>query len=334
LGRLPGRIPAARGACGCELRTGVPGMSVYAHAPAPKRPADARLGADEEQAPTKRPKPDVAEGLPPSTGAVEEGHTSQNRDSSGPAQEPVTARAAMQKLAGHIGSSTKFPKASKLARQLLRSNAVTPETVDDFFSILESAMAAGTHVNDPSLRGGYRELILDAMSCPCFSPGQRQHLEVWHIRAVVCNSLFTDDSYEFSRAANVVKDLITALPERPPSDDDVDKDVRETGIDAITQCVEVAYSRYSMPWARTTVDILVNEAKEHIERFTEACQKRLLDIWSKVKLASQKRKQASKEVKGDSNSFEQMRSKWESAAVSIRSAVGSEGDHKSELKLG
>lgn len=67
---------------------------------------------------------------------------------------------AMAKIASHIGNPGKFPKASKLALQLLESGSVTPATADAFFSILKAAMARPSNAVEASLRRDYQALFV------------------------------------------------------------------------------------------------------------------------------------------------------------------------------
>lgn len=67
---------------------------------------------------------------------------------------------AMAKIASHIGNPGKFPKASKLALQLLESGSVTPATADSFFSILKAAMARPSNAVEASLRRDYQALFV------------------------------------------------------------------------------------------------------------------------------------------------------------------------------
>lgn len=82
---------------------------------------------------------------------------------------------AMQKIASHIKSSSKFGKASKLAIQLLQAGSIKPETIDYFFAILESAMSSTLSCTDPSVRADYHALfsasqdILHVRTCMQFN---------------------------------------------------------------------------------------------------------------------------------------------------------------------
>jgi hypothetical protein len=66
---------------------------------------------------------------------------------------------AMQKIASHIGNTSKFSKASKLALQLIEAGSVKPGTIGHFFAILEAAMSSPGACNDPSVRADYHKLF-------------------------------------------------------------------------------------------------------------------------------------------------------------------------------
>ncbi|GKV12482.1 hypothetical protein SLEP1_g23619 [Rubroshorea leprosula] len=130
---------------------------------------------------------------------------------------------AMQKIASHIKSPTKFPKASKLAIQLIQAGSVKPGTSDHFFAILEAAMSSATSCNDPSVQGDYHALFSAAQdAAEILNKKQRNLLTAWTLRAVVANDLFTDDSFVFSKMASKLKDTISTLP-IATEDDDVEE---------------------------------------------------------------------------------------------------------------
>ncbi|XAR53574.1 hypothetical protein NMG60_11022186 [Bertholletia excelsa] len=120
---------------------------------------------------------------------------------------------AMQKIASHIKTPSKFSKASKLAIQLIMAGSVKPGTTEYFFAILESAMSSPTACNDTSLRMDYHSLFSAAQDIvELFNQKQRNQLTTWTIRAVVANDLLTDDSFVFSKATTRIKEAILNLP--------------------------------------------------------------------------------------------------------------------------
>lgn len=127
---------------------------------------------------------------------------------------------AMQKIASHIKNPTKFKKASKLAIQLIQAGSVKPGTSDYFFAVLEAAMSSTTGCTDPSLRADYHALFIAAQEVTeFFSKRQRNQLASWSIKAVLGNDLYTDDSFEFSKAATQVKETISNFPVATKDDD-------------------------------------------------------------------------------------------------------------------
>ncbi|GBG71011.1 hypothetical protein CBR_g8309 [Chara braunii] len=121
--------------------------------------------------------------------------------------------AAMGKISSHIGNLSKFTKASKLALQLLESDSITTSNADHFFNILISAASILPSLCDDKTKMDCRALFVAAGDRKeVFSFSQCRQLEVWLIRADVRNELNTDDTFEFSRAASRLRQLVEDLP--------------------------------------------------------------------------------------------------------------------------
>ncbi|CAL9071246.1 unnamed protein product [Musa textilis] len=127
---------------------------------------------------------------------------------------------AMQKIASHIKNPAKFSKASKLAMQLIQAGSVKSGTSNQFFDILEAAMASPSVCNEPSVRMDYQALFSAVQDvAECFSKQQKNQLAMWTLQAVVANDLYTDDSFVYSKAAGKIKDAISSLPPATVDDD-------------------------------------------------------------------------------------------------------------------
>ncbi|CAD6241671.1 unnamed protein product [Miscanthus lutarioriparius] len=127
---------------------------------------------------------------------------------------------AMQKIASHIGNTSKFSKASKLALQLIEAGSVKPGTIGHFFAILEAAMSSPGACNEPSVRADYHKLFDAAQGVTeLFNQQQKKQFDIWVLHAVVANDLFTDDSFVFSKAVGKIKDAISTLPVATVDDD-------------------------------------------------------------------------------------------------------------------
>ncbi|KAG0555763.1 hypothetical protein M758_11G001000 [Ceratodon purpureus] len=135
--------------------------------------------------------------------------------------KPITMEAtgeqvveAMSKIASHIGNPGKFPKASKLALQLLQSGSVTSATADPFFSVLKAAMTRPSYAIDAALRRDYKTLFSEVHErLECFSAAHQAQIAVWEFWALVGNDFMTDDTYVFSKASGRVRQAIEELPE-------------------------------------------------------------------------------------------------------------------------
>ncbi|URD74903.1 hypothetical protein MUK42_07943 [Musa troglodytarum] len=125
----------------------------------------------------------------------------------------------MQKIASHIKNPAKFSKASKLAMQLIQAGSVKSGTSNQFFDILEAAMASPSVCNEPSVRMDYQALFSAVQDvAECFSKQQKNQLAMWTLH-VVANDLYTDDSFVYSKAAGKIKDAISSLPPATVDDD-------------------------------------------------------------------------------------------------------------------
>lgn len=131
--------------------------------------------------------------------------------------------AALEKITTHIGTPSKFSKASKLALQLLEAGSVHPSTADHFFEVLKAAMSTPVAAVMPDMHSDYRALFVAAHErSKIFSVAQQEQLRVWLLWADVANELQTDDSYQFSRATGRIRQTIEALPEASLEDENHD----------------------------------------------------------------------------------------------------------------
>ncbi|KAL6912331.1 hypothetical protein ACP4OV_001136 [Aristida adscensionis] len=198
----PPPAPAPRPALKSSLKRSKPYSSSDAASPAPAAAAAAPAAADEGQVPEKRLRfrttVDASE-----TQIIE----------------------AMQKITSHIGNSSKFSKASKLALQLIEAGSVKPGTISHFFAILEAAMSSPGACNEPSVRADYHTLFTAAQGVTeFFDQQQKNQFDIWLLHAVVANDLFTDDSFVFSKAVGKIKDAISVLPMATMEDDNDEAD--------------------------------------------------------------------------------------------------------------
>lgn len=104
--------------------------------------------------------------------------------------------------------------------------------------------------------------------------------------------------------------------------------LREDERTALLDAVDAAHSHYKFNWAQTTVDMLVDFAHEHRDKFSEEQRDHIVEVWEAVR----DKKNARKGIGGgggggggDQTSFERGAAVYKNAAISIRRAVGGEG---------
>ena len=109
------------------------------------------------------------------------------------------------RLAQHIASAAKFPKVAAMAYSLLEAERVTRANSHAFFTVLEAALSAPKRLREKEMRVAYRRLFTAACSREAiFPPELRPTLELWRVRVLVQLELYTDDTFQFSRAVRQV----------------------------------------------------------------------------------------------------------------------------------
>ncbi|KAL8166658.1 hypothetical protein V2J09_008157 [Rumex salicifolius] len=104
---------------------------------------------------------------------------------------------------------------------------------------------------------------------------------------------------------------------------------------ALINCLEIAAKRYKIPWCQTVIDILAKHAFDNVSRFTAKQREAIKKLWASVHEQHVRRKQG-KSVSGklDMNGFEWLQDKYANEKISIRRAVGGNGDRRCQQWLG
>ncbi|KAK9838128.1 hypothetical protein WJX81_002944 [Elliptochloris bilobata] len=115
---------------------------------------------------------------------------------------------------------------------------------------------------------------------------------------------------------------------------------RESGAlkrEALLDCLDTARGCYGHAWARTSVDLAIEEVWKARDKFCESQQPHVDVLWRFVQEQRARRRQgpSAREARRDVTSFETARAEWARSAVSARGkGVGAEGDHGHEVWLG
>ncbi|KAK9824923.1 hypothetical protein WJX74_007145 [Apatococcus lobatus] len=106
--------------------------------------------------------------------------------------------------------------------------------------------------------------------------------------------------------------------------------------EALLDCLETMQERHRIPWARTSIDIAIEDAWNARTKFCSPQQERLENLLRFVREQRVLRKKgpSAKESKRDQTSFEAARAAWGKQTISARGALGGGGDHQTEVWLG
>ena len=96
--------------------------------------------------------------------------------------------------------------------------------------------------------------------------------------------LFTDDNFQFSRAAKSVREAVEGLPcvypaLEPPGAKHLPEAERPAWRDAIFDCGEACMLHHKHLWAKTTADMVVKAMVDRRQNFSEE-QQRTLQEWN------------------------------------------------------
>jgi len=280
----------------------------------------------------------------------------------------TTTKDALQRIAQHLLKPEKFVKASGLLKKLLMSEACDRGDAKALFACLENAMTPTPKARAlrAETRLDYEELfeIVAAFSPLIFNAKQKRKLEVWSTYARRINALWTDDSFEFTKAVKAIQEVVDRVDSyvEPPGvieDDDIEIPPAPEGVseeeatamatsytrsikaeraaeieqlavvdelrEALIDALEFASSLYGRTWSQTTIDMMSNFFHERRPKFSPASQERIVKIWDDLRKKKHARSLTSSV--GDKlsmTSFERDQARAAGSQVSARGSVGAE----------
>ena len=239
---------------------------------------------------------------------------------------------AAPRLAQHIASAAKFNKVAAMAWSLLDTCRVTKKNGGAFFAVLEAGISDPSRLRDKTYRVAYLKLYSAAVARAALFPEEKRPLlKLWEVQVLAQAELYTDDSYQFSRAAKVVREALAGLPcvypsLEPPGAVHLPEAERGVWADALFSCVESAMAHQKYAWAKTTVDMLVKATIDRRTSFSEA-QQRSLQEWN-LRCKGQKvqrQQEHQQNQKRDLTSYEKKEAEWRSADISLGKGGGDQG---------
>lgn len=250
---------------------------------------------------------------------------------SAPAADRDEVLEGSPRLAQHIASASKCVKVAAMAFALLEGERVTMLNAGAFFQVLEAAMLNPRRLREKEMRVAYRKLFTAACNREHLFPQQkRPMLELWRVRVLLQLELYTDDTFQFSRAVRQVREWLEKLPCIYPALEPKDakhlpEHERAPWIETVFDCSEVAMQHHKYPWAKTAVDMLVRACIDRRQNFSEE-QQRTLQEWNAVcKGQKIQRQQAHAQARKEQTAYERKEAEWQAAAITIAKGGGDVG---------
>lgn len=230
------------------------------------------------------------------------------------------------RLAQHIRTSSKFIKVAGMAYALLEGKQVTEKNAGAFFEVLMAGMEDPHRLRDVSMRVAVRRLYSSAIAKKhVFPPECELTLRVWQLHVLTQIELFTDDSFQFTKAAKVVREAVEGLPciypalEPKHAPKHLPEHERAQWRDAIFDCAEACMLHHKHLWAKTTADMVVKAMVDRRQNFSEAQQRTLQEWNATVKgqfiMRQQAHQQRDIHAKRDQTSYERKEAEWHSSDI-------------------
>jgi hypothetical protein len=291
-----------------------------------------------QDAPAKKPRMEASTAAADTSGMADAGTPAAASSSAdkaptpaGPARDEVAEGAP--RLGEHIKSASKFNKVASMCFALLDAGRVTRANAGPFFSVLEAALENPLRLREQPYRVAYRKLFTAALAKSALFPERAQPtLKLWRLSVLAQLDLFTDDSYQFNRAASQIREAMHGLPciykalepEGTPSH--LPEEERPRWATALFDCVGAAMAHFKLPWTKTTCDMLVKALVDRRQNLDEAQQAELQE-WNALckgqKVVRQQQHAAGKAR--ELTSYERKEAEWKSADIAM-SKKGGGGD--------
>lgn len=237
---------------------------------------------------------------------------------------------AAPRLAQHIASSAKFTKVAAMAYTLLDGGRVTSANAAAFFAVLEAGFDR-SRVRDKPLRVAYKRLYGAALlKADLFGPAAQPVLRRWAVQILAQGELFTDDTFQFNRAAKQVREALHGLPciypaLEPAGATHLPERERADWVEPLFDCVETAMTHHKHAWARTTCDLLVSTIVDRRQNFSDAQQAEIQAWNARCKGQKIQRQQEYTAERKDETSYEKKVAEWGAADIAKNAGGGGTG---------
>ncbi|KAJ0398302.1 hypothetical protein P43SY_000824 [Pythium insidiosum] len=192
------------------------------------------------------------------------------------AQKELSLEDALTRLQTHIMVDKKFAKAASLLSKLV-DEKLSSSTADSFMRMLteciEQKQAAWS--GKPEFAALVRCVLAKRSELPATYD---QALEDWRLWAVTHQELFTDDTFEFARAAKLVRARLETVLSSTAQDGDK-RDVAQ--LRRLMPLLRTLFKRHTTAWAKTVVETVLGICTRHRLVFDDE-DRAEVDQWTKA----------------------------------------------------
>jgi hypothetical protein len=179
----------------------------------------------------------------------------------------------------------KFPKASKLFTQLI-DEKLSAETKELFLvALIEMIDTKGSQWSGRQEFAALIKAIVSKKAVLLEGEDNKESVEAllgrWQFLAITHAQLFTDDTYQFVKAAKAVKlRLEQTLAPQPDGDEDKTSAVQETLHSELMPALRTIHSKLNVAWASSMVETVLAVCTRHRLSF-RAADRETVDSWTK-----------------------------------------------------
>ncbi|GLE03963.1 hypothetical protein PINS_up012874 [Pythium insidiosum] len=193
------------------------------------------------------------------------------------APKEVSLEEALARLKTHIMVDKKFAKAAALLGKLV-DEQLSAATADTFLTMLTDCIEQkqATWSGKPEFAALVQRVLAKRAELPVtYEPT----LEKWRLWAVTHQELFTDDTFEFARAAKLVRGELEAAVNA--ANDDRDAQRQATQLRLLMPLLRTLFKRHSIAWAKTVVESVLGICTRHRLVFDDENRSEV-DQWTKA----------------------------------------------------
>uniref|UniRef100_K3WJB0 Uncharacterized protein n=1 Tax=Globisporangium ultimum (strain ATCC 200006 / CBS 805.95 / DAOM BR144) TaxID=431595 RepID=K3WJB0_GLOUD len=200
------------------------------------------------------------------------------------ADAPLEVQQTITRLKGYMLVDKKFAKASKLFGQLVREH-MTTENHQCFIDALKDMIQhkGSTWSGKKEFEALIAEIVAKADALPANEDISRL-LDDWKFMGITHAQLFTDETYQFVKAAKVVKARLDALPKAAATTEEKSKEgtqQQDYEIEIVMPLLRTMFSKHTTAWAKTMVETVLVVATQKRMLFPETHRKEI-DSWTKT----------------------------------------------------